>query len=178
MTKLSPKHNSIFLNLTNSLFCKNTAKFVMELIAANFWRASTKLLSVVLDTTAILRNRFCVMLASCLRCRLKTLNDRNKVNDSNLGRIIHISTIIWTRERTTCHATTISVAQVPLHLTLKMTTAKRIETSVTITNTNSPSHDYINLDDELPQTSNLWSDFRARCTDYIVINSNIWSPGS
>ena len=43
-----------------------------------------------------------------------------------------------------------------LHLTLKMTTAKGVETSVntTNTNTNSPSQDYTNLDDQLPQTCN------------------------
>ena len=35
-----------------------------------------------------------------------------------------------------------------LHLTLKMTTAKGVETSVTSTNTNSPSQDYTNLDDQ------------------------------
>ena len=32
--------------------------------------------------------------------------------------------------------------------------AKGVETSVTTTNTNSPSQDYTNLDDQLPQTSN------------------------
>ena len=36
-------------------------------------------------------------------------------------------------------------------LTLKITT-KGVETSVTTTNTNSPSQDYTNLDDQLPQT--------------------------
>ena len=35
-----------------------------------------------------------------------------------------------------------------------MTTTKGVETSVTTTNTNSPSQDYTNLDDQLLQTCN------------------------
>ena len=44
-----------------------------------------------------------------------------------------------------------------LHLTLKLTIAKGVETSVTTTNANSPSQDYANLDDQLLQTLSYFS---------------------